>query len=253
MLERFSLRDKNALVTGGTRGIGLAIARGFLEAGARVTICGRKPEGVEHACRELSDFGENVQGLAAHVGDPDDRERLLRAVDERFGPLGVLVNNAATNPHFGPVIDADLAAWDKTMDVNLRAPYALSCLAARMMRAQGGGSIINMASAAGLTAAPGQGIYSVSKAGLIMLTRVLARELGPHAIRVNCICPGVIKTDFSRALWSTPDAEEQWSRLKALGRVGEADEVVGAAIYLASGAASFTTGAVLQVDGGLVL
>jgi len=253
MAHSFSLAGKNALITGGTRGIGLAIARGFLDCGSRVTICSRKQESVDTALEELSEFGDRLQGIAAHVGDPNDLERVSAAADQRFGPVNILVNNAGTNPYFGPIVDSENAAWDKTLDVNLRGPYVLSKLIARSMIDHSGGSIINMASVAGLAAAPMQGIYSVTKAGLIMLTKVMARELGAHRIRVNCICPGVIKTKLSEALWSDPATETSMASLKALGRIGTADELVGAAIYLAADASSFTTGATLQVDGGMAI
>ena len=253
MTSRFSLAGKHAVITGGTRGIGLAIAEGFLESGASVTICGRKEEGVGAAVESLSDYQESLLGMAAHVGQQDDRERLLATASERFGSVNVLVNNAGTNPYAGPIIESEDWAWDKTMDVNLRAPYILSREVARGMIAEGGGAIINMASIAGLTASPLQAIYSVSKAGLIMLTKVMASELGRDGVRVNCICPGLIKTQLSEALWSDSELEKSITEQKALGRIGTVEELVGAAIYLASDASSFTTGAILQVDGGMVI
>lgn len=253
MSELCSLSGRNAIITGGTRGIGLAIARGFLEAGAAVTIAGRKQEGIDAALAELKDHAGQVQGIAAHVGKPEDIERLVAAAEERFGGVNVLVNNAGTNPYYGPILDSDERAWDKTMEVNLRGPYILSRIAAKRMAASGGGSIVNVASVAGLAAAAMQGIYSVSKAGLIMLTKVMARELGRQNIRVNCICPGVIRTKLSEALWADPAKEERAASFKALGRIGAPEELVGAAVYFASDASSFTTGAVLQVDGGMVI
>ncbi|MFP6674735.1 MAG: glucose 1-dehydrogenase [Pirellulaceae bacterium] len=253
MSTDFSLHGKNAIITGGTRGIGLAIVRGFLEAGATVTLCSRKQENVDKAVEELADVAANLQAVVAHVGKLDQLERLVANAEERFGDVDLLVNNAGTNPYYGPIVDSEDAAWDKTMEVNLRGPYVLSKLVARKMVVNGGGSIVNIASIAGITAAPLQGIYSVTKAGLIMLTKVMARELGRDGIRVNCICPGVIKTKLSSALWSDPEAEKQAASLKALGRIGTTDELVGAAIYFACDASSFTTGAVLQIDGGMVL
>jgi NAD(P)-dependent dehydrogenase (short-subunit alcohol dehydrogenase family) len=249
----FSLQGKNAIVTGATRGIGLAIARGFLESGATVTICSRKQTSIDGALGQLEPYAASVQGLPAHVGNSEDVERLVAAAESRFGPIHVLVNNAGTNPYYGPLVDSQDAAWDKTMDVNLRGPYLLSRLVARKMISTGGGSIINIASVAGLTAVPLSGIYCVSKAALIMLTKVMARELGSSGIRVNCICPGVIKTKLSEALWLDPEAERHAASLKALGRIGTPEELVGAALYFASHASSFTTGAVLTVDGGMVL
>ena len=253
MNQRFSLDGKNAVITGATRGIGLAIARGFLESGANVTLCSRKQENVDSALAEIAAHAEHVQGVVAHVGRHEDIERLVHVAEERFGNVHILVNNAGTNPYFGPIIEADDRAWDKTMEVNLKGPYVLSKLCARKMIAGDGGSIINIASIAGLTASPMQGIYSVSKAALIMLTKVMARELGRQGVRVNCICPGLIKTRLSEALWSNPELEAATTAMKALGRIGSTEELVGAAIYLASDASSFTTGAMLQVDGGMVI
>ena len=253
MDNRFSMKGRNAIVTGATRGIGLAIARGFLESGAKVTVCGRKQEGVDAALAELSDHTGNVLGVAAHVGKVEDLERLIDAAEERFGPINTLVNNAGTNPYYGPIAESEDWAWDKTMDVNLRGPYLLSRRVGVKMMAGDGGSIVNISSVAGLEAAANQGIYSVTKAGLIMLTKVMAREMGAAGVRVNCICPGVIRTQLSRALWDDEKAAKAWIGRKALGRVGEVDELIGAAIYFASEASSFTTGAVLQVDGGMVI
>jgi NAD(P)-dependent dehydrogenase (short-subunit alcohol dehydrogenase family) len=253
MDDRFSMKGRNAIVTGSTRGIGLAIAQGFLEAGATVTLCGRKQEGVDDALTILSGHASDVIGVAAHVGKVDDIERLVATAEERFGPVDTLVNNAGTNPYYGPIVESEDWAWDKTMDVNLRGPYLLSRRVAAKMMAGDGGSIVNISSVAGLEAGPGQGIYSVSKAGLIMLTKVMAREMGTAGVRVNCICPGVIRTQLSKALWEDEETSKLYLARKALGRVGEVDELIGAAIYFASDASSFTTGAVLQVDGGMVI
>ena len=253
MDNRFSMKGRNAIVTGATRGIGLAIARGFLESGATVTLCGRKQEGLDAALTDLVDHASSVLGVAAHVGKVDDIERLIAAAEERFGAVNTLVNNAGTNPYYGPIAESEDWAWDKTMDVNLRGPYLLSRRMGVRMMAAGGGSMVNISSVAGLEAASGQGIYSVTKAGLIMLTKVLAREMGAAGVRVNCICPGVIRTQLSRTLWDDEKTAKAWISRKALGRVGEVEELIGAAIYFASEASSFTTGAVLQVDGGMVI
>lgn len=252
MSDRFSLAGKNAIITGATRGIGLAMARGFLEAGAKVTLCGRKQETVDAAVAELGG-GVNLLGVTAHVGKADEIAKLAGQAEEKFGPVNVLVNNAGTNPYFGPIIDSEDWAWDKTMDVNLKGPYILSRILAKKMMQSGGGSIINISSIAGLQAAPLQAIYSVTKAGLIMLTKAMARECGRKGVRVNCICPGVIKTQLSEALWKDAEREKAFAAQKALGRIGDVEELVGAAIYFASDASSFTTGAVLTVDGGMVI
>jgi dehydrogenase/reductase SDR family member 4 len=202
---------------------------------------------------ELAEFKSNVLGVTCHVGKTEDLENLINSATDKFGPVSILVNNAGTNPYYGPIIDSDERAWDKTMEVNLKGPYLLSTLVARQMVAGEGGSIINVASIAGHIASPMQGIYSISKTGVIMLTKVMARELGTQGVRVNCICPGVIKTKLSEALWADPKAEKQAAGMKALGRVGTTDEIIGAALYLASDASSFTTGATLNIDGGMVI
>jgi NAD(P)-dependent dehydrogenase (short-subunit alcohol dehydrogenase family) len=253
MDDSSALRGKNAIITGATRGIGLAIARGFLARGATVTLCGRRTAGVEQALTELADYQDHVGGRCAHVAKQEDLRELVKQAESQFGPVNLLVNNAGTNPFYGPLVEAEEWAWDKTMDVNLKGPYLLSRMVARQMTSGASGSIINMGSVAGLTAMPMSGLYSVSKAGLIMLTKALARELGGQGIRVNCICPGVIKTRFSEALWKDQAAADTSAAQKALGRIGVPDEVVAAAVYFASDASSFTTGAVLQVDGGMVL
>lgn len=253
MSDMFSVEGKNVIVTGSSRGIGLAIAKGFVAGGATVTITGRKQEGIDEALKEFSDTPDKVQGVAGHVGKAEDLENLLKAAEDKFGPVNVLVNNAGTNPYFGPIIDSEDWAFDKTMEVNLRGPYILSRMVAKKMVANGGGSIVNISSAAALQAAHMQGIYSVTKAGLLMLTKVMARELGGAGVRVNCICPGVIRTSMSKAIWTNEGFLKQISMFKALGRIGETSELVGAVIYFASDASSFTTGANLQIDGGMVI
>jgi NAD(P)-dependent dehydrogenase (short-subunit alcohol dehydrogenase family) len=252
MSERFSMAGKNALVTGGTRGIGLAIARGFLESGATVTIASRRQENVDSAAAELGDK-EKVLGVAAHVGNAEDRQRLIGAAEERFGAINVLVNNAGTNPFYGNIAEAEEWAWDKTMDVNLKAPYMLSVGLGKKMMAHGGGAIINIASVAGLQASTNQGIYSVTKSALIMLTKVLARDMGHGGVRANAILPGLIKTELSRAMWENEDTLARVVKATSLGRIGRVDELIGAAIFLASDAGSYTSGAVIQVDGGMVI
>jgi NAD(P)-dependent dehydrogenase (short-subunit alcohol dehydrogenase family) len=218
-----------------------------------VTLCGRKPETVEAALKELAAHKDKVHGVVAHVGKNEDLEKLVGEAETKFGHVNVLVNNAGTNPYFGPILDSDDRAWDKTMEVNLKGPYILSRNLAKKMAAEGGGSIVNIASIAGLQAAPLQGIYSVSKAGLIMLTKAMARECGRKKVRVNCICPGVIRTHLSEALWKDEERAKAFAANKALGRLGDTEEIVGGAIYFASDASSFTTGAVLTIDGGMVI
>jgi len=247
------LEGRHALVTGGTRGIGLAVVRTLAEAGAQVTFCGRKPAGIAAAIEELTDGSAVVQGVAANVSRTDDRQRLIDAAQSRFGPIDILVNNAGTNPYYGKIVESNDEVWDKTLDVNLKAPYVLSRMVGASMIERGRGAIVNVASVAGLEAAPMMGIYSVSKAGLIMLTKAMAREWGRRGVRVNCVCPGVIRTQLSETLWQDEHRAQAFLARKALGRFGTPQEVTGAVLYLVSDAASYTTGAVLQVDGGMVM
>lgn len=253
MHNSFSLAGKHALITGGTRGIGLAIAETFAAAGARVTVCSRKENNVEAAVAAVQQHGE-AYGVAGDVGSTADIERIADTAAAKFGPVQILVNNAGTNRYFGPIEDISEANWDHTLDVNLKGPFLLAQRVGKQMIAAGiGGSIINIASTAGLQAAIKMGVYSVSKAALIMLTKVLAREWGRFGVRVNCICPGLVQTELSEALWSDAKRREAILAMKALRRLGQPSELAGAALYLASDASSFTTGAILQVDGGMVI
>lgn len=245
------LTGKVALITGGSRGIGRAIALGFAQAGANVVIASRKQPALDSVAEEIRQAGGNAMPVAAHAGDEAALEKLVEKSLAAFGRIDILVNNAATNPHFGPLLEATPAQWDKIMQVNLRGAYLLCRLVVPAMRERGSGSIINMASVEGLRPSKGLGVYSVSKAALVMLTQALAQELGPDGIRVNALAPGLIKTDFSAALWQTPAiAEAATARIPAR-RIGDPDDVVGAALFLASPASVYLNGAVITVDGGL--
>ncbi|MBM4448177.1 MAG: glucose 1-dehydrogenase [Chloroflexi bacterium] len=248
-LSRFSLEGKNALVTGGSRGIGRAIALAFADAGANVAISGRKLPDLEPVAEELKKKGVQSLAVASHVAKLEESKALVEKVKGEWGRIDVLVNNAGTNPYYGPMLEAEEWAWDVTMNVNLKGPFLLSRLVARLMKEQGGGSIINTASIAGIVASE-LGIYSVTKAGLIMLTRVLAKEWGQYKIRVNAIAPGVIKTRLSEALWKEPAKEKLAAKSKALGYIGVPEDVAGTALFLASDASSYITGEVILVDGG---
>jgi len=241
------LDGKVALVTGASRGIGLAIARRLAEAGAAVMLSSRKPEALDDAARQLEGCGGAVAWHAAHAGDPEQAAACVDATVERFGSLDILVNNAATNPHFGPVLSIDRAQATKTLEVNLLGVLAF-CQAAygASLRARGG-SILNVASVGGLGPEPGIGWYNATKAAVIHLTRQLAYELAP-GVRVNAIAPGLVRTYFARALWE--GHEDEVSPHIPMRRIGEPDDVAGAALYLVSDAAAWVTGTVLTVDGG---
>ncbi len=246
----FDLKDKVAVVTGSSRGIGLAMASGLSEFGANVVLCGRKQEGIDAAVETIRAAGGNAAGIAAHMGKADDLQRLVETAVETFGGIDILVNNAATNPVFGPLIDNDDAAFDKIMEVNVKGPLNLAKHVHPHMVERGGGSIINVSSIGGLHPEPMLGLYSMSKASLISLTKVMAAEWGEQGIRVNALCPGLIKTQFSQALWSNEKILNRAVSKIPLHRIAQPEELVGMTVYLASSASSFCTGAVLTVDGG---
>jgi NAD(P)-dependent dehydrogenase (short-subunit alcohol dehydrogenase family) len=249
-MTEFSLEGKVAVVIGASRGIGRAIALRFAQAGAKVVVCSRKLEGVESVADEIKDVGGEALALQVHVGRPEDLSVLVAQTLETFGRLDVAVNNAGTNPHYGPLLTADEGQVEKTLDVNLKGVFRGCKAVAPQMEKQGSGKIINIASVAGLRPGSGMGLYSISKAGVIMLTQVLAVELGPANIQVNAIAPGVIKTRFSRVLWETPEIAEPALRSLPAGRFGEPEEVASLALYLASPASDYVTGAVFVMDGG---
>ena len=245
------VNGKVALVTGGSRGIGESIARALGQSGAKVAIASRKIEGVREAAQRLREAGVEVEPFACHTGKTDQVEALVKAVIERFGKLDVVVNNAATNPHFGPMVTADDAAFDKTFEVNARGYFNVAKAVTRHLVDRGApGSIINVASIMGLAAAPLQGVYGMTKAAVISLTRTLAVELAPSGIRVNAIAPGLVDTRFAAAIVANKDLIEMEARRTPQARYAQPDEIAGAALYLASDAASFVTGHTLVVDGG---
>jgi len=250
-MTEFSLEGKVAMITGASRGIGRAIGLRLAQAGAKVVVSSRKLENVQAVADEITAAGGEALAVQAHVGRTDDVAALVARTVETFGRVDVVVNNAATNPHFGPLLSADEGQWDKILDTNAKGVFRVCKAVVPHMRAQGGGKIINLASVAGLRPSPGMGVYSISKAALIMLTQVRALELGHSNIQVNAIAPGVIKTRFSRVLWQTPQIAEPVLDSLPLGRFGEPEDVAGLALYLASPASDYVTGAVFVVDGGM--
>ena len=246
----FDLTDRVAIITGGSRGIGRSIAEEFARRGARVVITARKPEELEETAAAIRAEGGDATAVVAHAGRDDAMDALVAGVMASHGRIDILVNNAATNVAFSLLKDIDPAAWDKTIELNLRGPFLLSQKVVRAWMEKNGGNIINMCSVASFKADFMMGAYSVSKAGLMMLTKVMAKELGQFGIRVNGIAPAVIKTKFSKVLYETPEIRKRAEDQAALGRVGEWNEVAGAAVFLASDASSYVTGSILNVDGG---
>jgi NAD(P)-dependent dehydrogenase (short-subunit alcohol dehydrogenase family) len=251
MAEQLATRldGKVALVTGGSRGIGLGIAQAFAAAGAKVMITSRKAESCEAAAKEIAAAtGGTALWEAGHTGKPEDAERVIGATLSKLGGLDVLVNNAATNPYAGPTIDVDLPRWEKTLQVNLTAPLCWTQLAWRAAMKESGGSVINISSVGGLSTNAILGVYDVTKAALIHLTKQLAAELGPK-VRVNAIAPGLVKTDFARALWEDGKGDLV-AKAYPLERLGEPEDVAAAAVYLAADTARWMTGQTLVLDGG---
>jgi dehydrogenase/reductase SDR family member 4 len=248
----FSLKGKVALVTGASKGIGLSIAEFFAAAGAKVVISSRKQDALDEKAAELKEKGFEITGIACNVGNMEDLEALVNSTIDKYGQLDILVNNAATNPVYGPVQNTSLEAFDKIMDVNLRAPFQLMKLCYPYLISSSGASVINISSIGGISPEQGLGIYSVSKAALISMTKVFAKEWGENNIRVNVICPGLIKTKFSEALWSNDKLVQSMMRVMPIKRVGDSEEIGAMALYLAA-SASYTTGAVLTADGGFTI
>jgi NAD(P)-dependent dehydrogenase (short-subunit alcohol dehydrogenase family) len=241
------LDGKTALVTGASKGIGFAIAKAMAESGAKVMLSSRKQEQLEKAAAEIN--GE-VDVFAANAGEPEQAAAAVDATLQRFGSLDVLVNNAATNPHFGKAIDVDLPRYDKTFQVNVRGLLVWSQLAYRGWMQEHGGNVINIASIGGMHYGSFIGVYDTTKAAVIYLTKHLAAELAPN-VRVNAIAPGLVKTDFAKALYES--GEEAVAAMVPLKRLGVPEDIAPAAVFLASDAASWVTGEVLVVDGGMLV
>lgn len=247
------LAGKVAVVTGGSRGIGEGIALALSEFGARLVLASRKIEGLNQVKEKVEAQGGEAVCVPAHMGNTETLQGVVDCALENFGTVDILVNNAATNPIFGPVTEADLPAWEKIMDVNLKGVFFLSKLVGAIMLEKGSGSIINISTEAAVRPAPFLGVYSISKAGLDMVTKSLALEWGPGGIRVNGIAPGLVQTKFSQALWSNDDIRQTVESKIPLGRMAQPPEIAGLAVFLASDAASFITGQTILVDGGSIL
>ncbi|XP_075685034.1 dehydrogenase/reductase SDR family member 4-like [Rhinoderma darwinii] len=241
---------KVALVTASTDGIGLAIARRLAQDGARVLLSSRKQQNVDKAVQELKKEGLNVEGTVCHVGKNEDRVKLVNTAVQKFGGVDILVSNAAVNPFVGKILDSTDEVWEKILDVNVKATFLLVKLVVPKMQERGGGSIVIVSSVSGFTPFPSLGPYSVSKTALLGLTKALAPELAPLNIRVNCLAPGLIRTNFSSALWKNESVLDQIKIKLGISRVGEPEECAGAVSFLCSPDATYITGETLVVSGG---
>ena len=251
--QLFSLEGKVALITGASKGIGEAIARLYAACGALVVINSRKKDELDKVAGSIQESGGKCIGISANAGDIPACKILVNEVLDLFGGIDILVNNAATNPVYGPVVDCEEWAFDKIMNVNVKAPFELSKLIYPFMKQRGGGSVINISSIASLSPDAGLGMYSVSKAALNMLTKVTAKEWGVDKIRVNAICPGLIKTKFSEALWQNEKWMNRFVKQLPIARMGTVEEIAGLALFLASEASGYCTGAIFTADGGITI
>ena len=250
MQPNFDLTGKVALITGASRGIGQAIAETYAAAGAKVVLASRKQPGLDAVAEIIRGNGGDALPIAAHTGSDDAVNELVAKATEAYGGVDIVVNNAATNPHFGPIITSQDSHWQKIMDVNVMGYFRVAKACVASMKARGGGKVINIASVAGKAPAPGMGIYCVSKAAVLMLTEVLAVELAPMNIQVNAIAPGFIKTKFSQAIWDNPQMNEMVVNSIPQKRIADVSEISGLALYLAAPASSYTTGSTVVMDGG---
>lgn len=251
--NRLRIDNKVAIITGASKGIGKAIARALGQQGARIVIASRKQDAVDEVAKEFLAEGIEAIGIAAHMGDRGQVKNLVEQTFKHFGGIDIIVNNAATNPSFGPISETDNTVFDKIMDVNVKGPLELCKEAYPIMKQRGGGSVINISSIEGLTPGAGLGLYSVSKASLIALTKVLAKEWGIDKIRANVICPGLVKTKFSEALTANEKILKHVLAKQALPQLAGPEDIAGLALFLASDAASFCTGAVFTADGGYTI
>lgn len=246
----FDLSGKIAVVTGASRGIGAATAKLLAHFGAHVVVSSRKHDACAEVAAEITAAGGRATPIAAHIGEAAAIDALFAAVADRLGGTDILVNNAATNPYFGPMLDMDMAAFDKTVEVNIRGYHCATLAAARQMRARGGGAIINVASVNARRPAAGQGVYSMTKAAIVAMTEAWAKEVAAHGIRVNAVLPGLTETKFASALTGNPQILGLMLKLIPLGRVAQPEEIAPMIAFLASPASSYITGTSFPVDGG---
>jgi NAD(P)-dependent dehydrogenase (short-subunit alcohol dehydrogenase family) len=251
--QLFNLSGKVALVTGASKGIGEQIARYFAQFGAKVVISSRRQADLDELANDIRQSGGEVTAIEARMGDEAQTKHLFEKTVEIYGGIDILVNNAAANPYYGPTVDCPDSAYDKIMEINVKAPFQLCKLVHPVMKMRGGGSIINISSIAGETPDPGLGIYSVSKAAINMLTKVFAKEWGEDGIRVNGIAPGLIKTKFSQALWKDEKTLAHFTKRLPIARMGTVEEVASLVLYLASDASGYCTGGIYTVDGGTTI
>lgn len=251
--DRFDLTGKVAIVTGASRGIGESMARGLAEFGAKVVIASRKQEDVDLVAASMINEGMDVLPIACHVGNEDHLQNLVNKTIEKYGGVDILINNAATNPVYAPIEDMSSELFDKMMNINVKAAFTLSNLCLKSMKERGGGSIIHISSVEGTKPSPGLSLYSINKAALIMLSKSQAKEWGVYKVRSNVICPGLVKTKFSSALWSNKDILNHWNENIPLNRMADPEEMVGLALFLASNASSYCTGASFTADGGYLI
>jgi NAD(P)-dependent dehydrogenase (short-subunit alcohol dehydrogenase family) len=251
-MNHTDLSGQVAVVNGASRGIGEAIARGLAACGAQLVLTSRSQESVQEVADSIVGDGGRAVARACHAGKLDEIEALFGFIRKEFARVDILINNAATNPYYGPAAGLSPVAFDKTVQVNLKGPYFMTSAAIPLMIESGGGSVVNVASVAALKTLPGQAVYSMTKAGLISLTRSFASEYGQQGIRVNAILPGVVKTRFASAMTEDPSIQKWLSRLP-VPRAGEPDEMVAGVLYLVSDQASYTTGTTLVMDGGALL
>ena len=247
----FSLKEKTAIISGGSKGIGKSIAFKYAEAGANVVICSRKKDNLDSAIEEAQTSGFNIIGIECNTGEKESINNVVDKTLEQFKRVDILVNNAAANPYYGPILNSEDSHWEKIWDINVKGYFNFIKACSKSMKDNKYGKIINVASIAAKTPLDGLGVYNISKAAVVMLTKVLAKEMAGSNVQVNTLAPGLIKTDFSKALWEDESVYNEIIKAIPQARMGEPDDISGMALYLASEASDFITGSMFVVDGGL--